>query len=1008
MKMTNSTCDLCTDRKGTCWNLDTEAACNEAAGDDLFTRKEESSERVELHAHTLYTKKESAVHAEELIKAAIKSGHKCVTITDFNTVQGFPAFMEATEAISSESSIKTIYGMEAYTYDDVLGAELGEEYVVFRTEQDDKTHEISEISAVLIKNQIISQVFSKCICSIDLIPEVLSEFLSFAGEKTLVCYNTESGISILKDLTEKHGHKLRNKIINFEELIRKAPLNTRKYTINDCTPVANYYDFFSTGNDSLKKVRLLSSIILKLAEAEKSTADYCHRMIIVKNATGLKNLYKLVTESNLKYSDKGCPAIPKSRLVKFREGLVIGCEYKEGEILRGIRKGLSDEELCKIASFYDYLEIQPASGCLSLLYNNSLNIEVLKTINKKIVEIGDTMNIPVCATGDVHYIDPEDKIVRDILKDCSGVRSDDIFDDLHFRSTQEMLDELSYFGEEKARKLVIDNPASISDLVEQVRPIPAEKCYPYKMGADEKIEKLCVMRAHEIYGERLPEIVENRITEELHAITENGYSTTYMIVNDIVRKIRNKGGEVWFRGSLGASFIAYLLGITGINPLPPHYHCPVCGKTEFTDDYKYDSGYDLPEKKCDLCGIDYVRDGQDIPYETFMGIKGEKRPDIELSVDSYNISIISKTLEKAAVGRVIQAGGVSGVSHRRALLDVDEYLKKNNIELPSDKKEKIISQLEGSITESTFPMYGYYIIPEGSETEDFTPVQKVSDGEKVTQFEFRYLNDVLLKIGLHGNKMIDDFIKLEARTGIPRNNISMFDPSVYNGFVSTAPIGVTPDQIHWPNSAIGIQDAESDLINELLASVNVSNFSELLKITGIKFGSGTWYRNAKNLLESEICGLSEIVGCREDIFLTLTRKYDIDRETAYKIMEHVRKNRRKRPFKPEITELLRKHGVPGWYIESLQSISYLFPKAHLVQIVINEIKMMWYKIHYSKDFYKVILADTFNISNIDMIAGGKEYIKTKIDECFDGKGPSVKGRDIFLINEYLQRGYEFL
>lgn len=488
MKMTNSTCDLCTDRKGTCWNLDTEAACNEAAGDDLFTRKEESSERVELHAHTLYTKKESAVHAEELIKAAIKSGHKCVTITDFNTVQGFPAFMEATEAISSESSIKTIYGMEAYTYDDVLGAELGEEYVVFRTEQDDKTHEISEISAVLIKNQIISQGFSKCICSIDLIPEVLSEFLAFAGEKTLVCYNTESGISILKDLTEKHGHKLRNKIINFEELIRKAPLNTEKYTINDCTPVANYYDFFPTGNDSLKKVRLLSSIILKLAEAEKSTADYCHRMIIVKNATGLKNLYKLVTESNLKYSDKGCPAIPKSRLVEFREGLVIGCEYKEGEILRGIRKGLTDEELCKIASFYDYLEIQPASGCLSLLYNNSLNIEVLKTINKKIVEIGDTMNIPVCATGDVHYIDPEDKIVRDILKDRSGVRSDDVFDDLHFRSTQEMLDELSYFGEEKARKLVIDNPASISDLVEQVRPIPAEKCYPYETGADEKIE----------------------------------------------------------------------------------------------------------------------------------------------------------------------------------------------------------------------------------------------------------------------------------------------------------------------------------------------------------------------------------------------------------------------------------------------------------------------------------------------------------------------------------------
>ena len=763
-----------------------------------------------------------------------------------------------------------------------------------------------------------------------------------------------------------------------------------------------------------------------------------HQIILVKNATGLRNLYELVSDAHLK-DYMGKPVTLRSKLDRLREGLIIGSACERGELYRGIVDGLSDEELYEIASYYDYLEIQPLGNNEFMVRNSSLpdttdkhgnvivnrfkavtDLEVIRNFNRKVVEIADKLGKPVVATGDVHFLKKSDGIIRQCIMAWQNFDDIEYQAPLYFKTTEEMLGDFSYFGD-RAKEFVIDNPRKIADMISpDIIPIPYESHPPVIEGSDEELRRICLERAHSIYGDTLPEIVEKRLTRELDAIINNGYSVMYMSAQKLVAYSEKEGYLVGSRGSVGSSFAATMAGISEVNPLAPHYVCPKCRHSEFITDGSVGSGFDLPEKKCPVCGEEMNRDGHDIPFETFMGFDGSKVPDIDLNFsDEVQNKVQDYTKSLFGSENVFKAGTVSTIAKKTAYACALSYAEKMNLNLSKAELNRLANLVESAGVKTTTGQHpaGMIVVPRGESIYDFTPIQHPADDIKsdiiTTHFEFKYIHDTLLKLDELGHVVPTTYKYLEEYSGIPVDTVSMSDPKVYSLFTSTDALGVTEEEIFSKTGTLSLPEFGTAMARGMLMDCKPKAFADLLQISGLSHGTGVWVGNAKDLIDNGTCTISDVIGTRDNIMVYLIYK-GMSAERAFKITETVRKGAvHKGKISAEdwakMEEDMRAIDVPEWYIKSCAKIEYMFPKAHAAAYVISALRVAWYKIYYPLEFYCAYF--TARPENVDVktILKGQDAVKAemaRIDSL--GKEASDKEKSVYenllIFNEMMARG----
>ncbi|AFK86828.1 MULTISPECIES: PolC-type DNA polymerase III [Thermoanaerobacterium] len=980
--------------------------------------------RVELHVHTQMSSMDGVSSAESLIRRASEWGHKAIAITDHAVLQAYPEAQSA----AKKYGVKVIYGVEGYLVNDGVPIVSGStsmtidgSFVVFDIETTGLSSindNIIEIGAVKIKNCQIVDTFetfvnpqvhiSKFITKLtgitdDMvkeypsIEEILPKFLDFIKDSILVAHNANFDVTFIKTKARNLGMEVDNPVLDTLELSRHMYENLKNYKLDTVAQhlgvsLENHHravdDAKATAEIFIKSInKLKENGIEKVNEINdylKNKVDIkkmptYHVIILVRNQKGLRNLYELVSRSNLEYFHRN-PRIPKSLLSQMREGLLIGSACEQGEVFRGLISNLDDDKLHEIASYYDYLEIQPLGNNEFLIDKGEVkNKEELIKINKRIYDLGKQLKKPVVATCDVHFLDPWDNVYRKILMYGKGFKDADRQPPLYFRTTDEMLREFDYFDEEIAREIVIDNPNQIADSIEDVKPIPDGTFPPSIEGAEEELRKLTLNKAHEIYGEKLPEIVEKRLDKELNSIINNGYAVMYIIAQKLVTKSLSDGYLVGSRGSVGSSFVATMSGITEVNPLPPHYICPHCKHSEFILDGSYGSGVDMPDKDCPQCGTKMRKDGHDIPFEVFLGFEGDKEPDIDLNFSGDYQPIAHKYTEEIfGIGHVFRAGTIGTLADKTAYGFVKKYFEEKNLTVHNAEIKRLVMGCTGAKRTTGQHPGGVMVVPKDKDIYDFTPIQHPADAQDsdiiTTHFDYHSISGRLLKLDILGHDDPTVIRMLEDLTGINAREIPLDDKKTMSLFTSVEALNIDPEDINCTVGTLGLPEFGTKFVRQMLVDTKPTTFAELVRISGLSHGTDVWLNNAQDIIKEGKATLKEVISTRDDIMLFLISK-GLDKKLSFKIMESVRKGK---GIKDEEIEEMKKHNVPDWFIQSCQKIKYMFPKAHAVAYVIMAFRIAYFKVHHPEAFYATyftVRADEFNLDMMDSLEKIKENIR---------------------------------
>ncbi len=1039
------------------------------------TRKDTApgEKRVELHLHTTMSNMDALTDTGAAVKQAAAWGHKAIAITDHGVAQSFPDAMKAAakaKVAGTDQNIKILYGCEGYYVNDVddrivvhgeKNITFDEEYVAFDLETtglSSKKDKIIEIGAVILKNgrevdrfqtfvdperhlepKIVelTGITEDMLKGAPKIEEVLPKFLEFCGDRVLVAHNSDFDTGFIRAECLRQGYEFTATALDTLILSQNLMPQLNKFKLDIVSNALSLPDFnhHRAADDAMTCGLIFHRFIEKLEEldihdlqsinpammklrSKSRIGDRHARHIILfaKNQVGLRNLYHLISDSNLKYF-KRVPRIPKSDLMELREGLIIGSACEAGELFQAILDGKSEDELKRIASFYDFLEIQPLANNRFMLAKGIANSdEDLRNFNRTVVRLGEELGKPVVATGDVHFLNPEDEIFRHILLATKGFDDCDRENPLYFRTTDDMLREFSYLGEEKAYEVVVKNTNAIADMVETLRPVPHNLFAPKIENSVEDLKALVYGKLHRLYGENPPELITKRVETELHDIINCHYDVIYMSAQKLVQNSLEHGYLVGSRGSVGSSIVAYMAGITEVNSFPPHYRCPnpECKYTTFDVPKGYGCGADLPDAICPKCGTKFDKDGFNIPFETFLGFGGDKVPDIDLNFSGeYQSKAHAYCVEMFGKSHVFRAGTVGTVAEKTAFGYVKKYLSERNLTATRAEENRLASGCVGVRRTTGQHPGGLVVIPQENEIWDFCPVQHPADDPNsdqiTTHFEYHSMEENLLKLDMLGHDDPTMIRMMEDMTGVDAKTIPLDDKNTMSIFTSSKVLGYEDDPILGPTGAVAIPEFNTHFTRGMLLDTMPTRFDTLLRLSGFSHGTDVWLGNAKDLITSKTATVDQAIGCRDDIMLYLI-SCGMPEKRSFKIMEAVRKGR----GLPEgAEEEMIAAGVPNWYITSCKKIKYLFPKAHAVAYVMMAFRIAWFKVYHPLAFYAAYFYRRSQKGGFDavLMTNGMESVKANIKAISENEDATDKDEDLLttleVVYEYYLRGFEF-
>ena len=1030
--------------------------------------------RVELHCHTKMSDMDGVSDVKDIIKRAMKWGHKALAITDHGDVQAFP---DANHAIGKDDDFKIIYGMEAYLVDDLkglvehpMGQSFADTFVVFDLETtgfSPSKNQIIEIGAVKVVNGSITERFSTfvnpkvpipfeieqltsinddMVLDAPTIDEILPKFMEFCQDAVMVAHNADFDMSFIKHNCSALGLECEKTVLDTVALSRvllpalnRFKLDTVAKALN--VSLAHHHravdDAACTAEIFVRLVEMLRDRGVETMEDLDQMESYTeetirkmpsyHAIMLAQNDIGRVNLYRLVSDSHIKYYNRR-PKIPKSEFMKYREGILLGSACEAGELYRTLLRGSSQEEVARIVQFYDYLEIQPLGNNAFMLRTDKEPVESeedLKDINRQIVELGEQFNKLVVATCDVHFLDPEDEVYRRIIMAGKGFKDADDQAPLFLRTTEEMLKEFEYLGSEKAEEVVIENTNKIANMCEKISPVRPDKCPPVIENSDGMLREICYTRAHEIYGEDLPPVVVERLERELNSIISNGFAVMYIIAQKLVWKSNEDGYLVGSRGSVGSSFVATMAGITEVNPLSPHYICSNCHYVDFDSDlvksYAGKAGCDMPDRNCPHCGQKLIKEGFDIPFETFLGFKGNKEPDIDLNFSGDYQSKAHKYTEVIfGDGQTFRAGTIGTLADKTAFGYVKNYYEERGVHKRNCEIDRIVQGCVGVRRTTGQHPGGIIVLPLGENIYSFTPVQHPANDMTTdiitTHFDYHSIDHNLLKLDILGHDDPTMIRMLQDLTGVDPQTIPLDSPEVMSLFQNTSALGIEPEDIGGCKlGALGIPEFGTDFAMQMLIDTKPQAFSDLVRIAGLSHGTDVWLGNAQTLIQEGKATISTAICTRDDIMTYLIGK-GLDSEEAFTIMERVRKgavaNGKCKEW-PEYKKDMLDHGVPDWYVWSCEKIKYMFPKAHAAAYVMMAWRIAWCKVFYPLAYYAAFFSIRATSFNYELMCQGKERLEHHMHEYERRKDELSKKeqdtyKDMRIVQEMYARGFEFL
>ena len=1031
--------------------------------------------RVELHLHTTMSNMDALTPTADAVKQAAAWGHRAIAITDHGVAQSFPDAMKAAskaKVAGTDENIKILYGCEGYYVNDVddrivvhgsQEMDFDQEYAAFDLETtglSSRTDRIIEIGAVILKNgeeidrfqtfvdperkldrKIVelTGITDEMLVGAPKIEEVLPKFLEFVGNRVLVAHNSDFDTGFIRAECQRqglpYGFTAADTLILSQNLLPQ--LNKFKLDIVSNALSLPEFNHHRAADDAMTCGLIMYRLMKKMEEehsihtlqdinpamvhlrSKGRIADRHARHIILfaKNQVGLRNLYHLISDANLKYF-KRVPRIPKSELMELREGLIIGSACEAGELFQAIIERKSEDELKRIASFYDFLEIQPlANNRFMLAKGIAADEEELRGFNRTVVRLGEELGKPVVATGDVHFLNPEDEIFRHILLATKGFDDADKDNPLYFRTTDEMLQEFAYLGEEKAREVVVTNPNAIADMCETLRPVPHNLFAPKIENSVEDLKSLVYTKFRRLYGDNPPELFSKRVETELHDIISCHYDVIYMSAQKLVQNSLEHGYLVGSRGSVGSSIVAYMSGITEVNSFPPHYRCPnpACKHTVLDVPKGYNCGADLPDAVCPKCGSQMEKDGFNIPFETFLGFGGDKVPDIDLNFSGeYQAKAHAYCIEMFGKSHVFRAGTIGTVAEKTAFGYVKKYLSERSKTANRAEEARLAAGCVGVRRTTGQHPGGLVVIPQENEIWDFCPVQHPADDPNAdqitTHFEYHSMEENLLKLDMLGHDDPTMIRMMEDMTGVDAKKIPLDDKDTMSIFTSSKVLGYEDDPILGPTGAVAIPEFNTKFTRGMLMDTMPTRFDTLLRLSGFSHGTDVWLGNARDLITSKTATVDQAIGCRDDIMLYLI-SCGMPEKRSFKIMEAVRKGR----GLPEGAEQeMIAAGVPDWYIGSCKKIKYLFPKAHAVAYVMMAFRIAWFKVHHPLAFYSAYFYRRSQKGGFDavLMTHGLENVKANIEAIEGNENATDKDEDLLttleVAYEYYIRGFEFL